>query len=30
MPLPGSPQAGALVSAEGLKVLDDYFAWRRQ
>jgi para-nitrobenzyl esterase len=30
MHLAGSPQAGALVSAEGLKVLDDYFAWRRQ
>ena len=26
----GSPKAGPLVSAEGLKVLDEYFAWRRQ
>jgi hypothetical protein len=26
----GSPKAGPLVSAEGLKVLDEYFARRRQ
>jgi para-nitrobenzyl esterase len=30
MYLVGSPKAGPLVSAEGLKVLDEYFAWRRQ
>ena len=30
MYLAGSPKAGTLVSAGGLKVLDDYFAWRRQ
>jgi para-nitrobenzyl esterase len=30
MYLVGSPQPGPLVSTEGLKVLDDYFAWRRQ
>jgi para-nitrobenzyl esterase len=30
MYLAGSPKAVPLVSAEGLKVLDDYFAWRRQ
>jgi para-nitrobenzyl esterase len=30
MHLAGSPKAGPLVSAEGLKVLDEYFAWRRQ
>ena len=25
-----SPKAGALISESGLKVLDEYFAWRRQ
>ena len=30
MYLAGSPKAGPLVNAEGLKVLDDYFAWRRR
>ena len=30
MYLAGSPKAGPLVSAEGLKLLDKYFAWRRQ
>ncbi len=30
MHLVGSPNAGPLVSATGLKVLDEYFAWRRQ
>jgi para-nitrobenzyl esterase len=29
MYLAGSPKAVPLVSAQGLKVLDDYFAWRR-
>jgi hypothetical protein len=28
--LAGSPKAGPLVDTEGLKVLDDYFAWRRR
>ena len=26
----GSPTPGPLVSAEGLKLLDEYVAWRRQ
>ena len=30
MYLAGSPKAIPLVSAEGLNVLDDYFAWRRR
>lgn len=30
MYLVASPKAGPLVSAEGLKALDEYFAWRRQ
>jgi hypothetical protein len=30
MYLVGSPKAGPLVSAAGLKLLDEYFAWRRQ
>lgn len=30
MYLGGAPKAGPLVSADGLKVLDDHFAWRRQ
>ena len=30
MYLVGSPKAGPLVSGEGLKILDEYFAWRRR
>jgi len=30
MYLVGSPKPGPLVSAAGLKRLDEYFAWRRQ
>jgi para-nitrobenzyl esterase len=30
MYLAGSPRPGPLMSAEGLKLLDEYFAWRRQ